>query len=62
MLVFLQFSEYVSETFIHSLPLDTFNYYMHLSLPIVIYVGLLPLILKITFLSVSALGQEYWVA
>ena len=43
------FSEYVSETFTHSLPLDTFNGDMYLSLSFVIYAELLPMILKVTF-------------
>ena len=46
MLIFLYFSEDVSETFTHSLSLDTFKVYMHLNLSFVIYAELLPLIKK----------------
>ena len=49
MLMFLQFSENDSGTFTHSLSLDTFNVYMHLTLSFVIHTELLPLILKISF-------------
>ena len=47
--MFLQFSENDSETFTHSLSLDTFNVYMHLTLSFVIYIELLSLILKVSF-------------
>ena len=40
------------ETFTRSLPLDTFNGDMHLTLPFVIYAELLPLIIKITFFAI----------
>ena len=59
-LVFLLFSENVSDTFIYSLPLYTFNDYVHLSLPIVIYAGLLPLILEITFLSFFKIFNSFF--
>ena len=48
---FLTFSEYVSETFTHSLHLDTFNGDVYLSLSFVVYAELLPLILKLIFSS-----------
>ena len=43
----------VSETFTHSLPLDTSKVGMHLSLSFMIYAELLPLILKNNFFAIS---------